>query len=343
MKKIKLLILLLVVVQTSFVAAQKVSNIAYRQEQSTIIVSYDLETKTPCKINLFVSINGGTTWQGPLTKVTGDVGAKIASGSHKITWNVLEEFEELRGDKIQFQVRAIGEDIETVVIGTQEWTVKNLNVSRYRNGDVIPEVKDPKEWASLTTGAWCYYNNDPKNGAIYGKLYNWYAYNDSRGLAPEGFHIPSKTEWELLFSYLGGEDTAAGKLKSTKPLWATPNKEATNISRFSALPGGRRYEIRFKTSKFLGEVTFTGIKKEGVWATQGYYEKTIIPDKSAINRNAFLKKKSIHTFYLYNDMNYFFKGKRGTLIWFGGYYLNDEYISEVIGFEEGLSVRCLRD
>jgi hypothetical protein len=162
------------------------------------MVSYDLETKTPCKINLFVSTNGGTTWQGPLIKVTGDVGTKIATGSHNITWNVLEEFDELRGDKIQFQVRADRGTIETVVIGTQEWTVKNLNVSRYRNGDIIPEVKDPREWENLATGAWCYYNNDPKNGAIYGKLYNWYAVNDPRGLAPKGFHIPTETELEMV-------------------------------------------------------------------------------------------------------------------------------------------------
>ena len=194
MKKLQFLLVLLVVLQTSFVAAQKVSNITYRQEQSNIIVSYDLETKTPCKVNLYVSTNGGATWQGPLTKVTGDVGAKIISGNHKITWNVLEEFEELRGDKIQFRVRAYGENIETVVIGTQEWTTKNLNVIKYRNGDIIPEVKDPKKWAKLTTGAWCYYKNDPKNGGIYGKLYNWYAVNDPRGLAPEGFHIPSLEE-----------------------------------------------------------------------------------------------------------------------------------------------------
>ena len=174
--------------------AQKVSNIAYRQAQSNIIVSYNLETKTPCKVNLYMSTNGGATWQGPLTKVSGDVGAKIASGSHSITWNVLEEFEELRGDKIQFQVRADGGSIETVKIGNLEWTTKNLDVSTYRNGDIIPEVKDSNKWQNLTTGAWCYYNNDPKNGAIYGKLYNWYAVNDPRGLAPEGLHLPTDLE-----------------------------------------------------------------------------------------------------------------------------------------------------
>ena len=219
--------------------AQKVSNITFRQEQSTIIVSYDLETKTPCEISLFVSTDDGNTWQGPLKKVTGEAGAKIASGNNSITWNVLEEFEELRGDKIKFQVRADLGNIETVVIGTQEWTVKNLDVSRYRNGDIIPEVKDPKEWTNLKTGAWCYYDNDPKNGKIYGKLYNWYAVNDPRGLAPEGFHIPSHNEWSTLIRFLGGEDVAGGKMKSTgTSLWHRPNTAATNKSGFTGLPGG---------------------------------------------------------------------------------------------------------
>jgi hypothetical protein len=147
-------------------------------------------------VNLFVSTNGGDIWKGPLTKVTGDVGAKIASGSRNITWKVLEEFEELRGDKIQFQVRAFGVTIKTVKIGTQEWAKKNLDVSTYRNGDVIPEVKDEKEWSTLTTGAWCYYNNNPNEGVLYGKLYNWYAVNDPRGLVPDGFHIPRIYELE---------------------------------------------------------------------------------------------------------------------------------------------------
>jgi uncharacterized protein (TIGR02145 family) len=221
--------------------AQKVSNVTFRQEQSKIIISYDLETKTPCKISLFVSNDDGKTWQGPLKKVTGDAGAKVASGNHSITWNVLEEYEELRGDKIKFQVRADLGNIETVVIGTQEWTVKNLDVSRYRNGDIIPEVKDPTQWANLTTGAWCYYNNDPENGKIYGKLYNWYAVNDPRGLAPEGFHIPSRTEWYYLTTFLGGSDEAGGKMKTTgTSLWKSPNTAATNESGFTGLPGGCR-------------------------------------------------------------------------------------------------------
>lgn len=208
--------------------AQKVSNITYRQEQSNIFVSYDLETKTPCKVSLHVSTNDGTSWQGPLTKVTGDVGDKITSGGHNITWNVLEEFDELRGDNIKFQVRAVGDNIETVMIGTQEWTTKNLDVSKFRNGDIIPAT-------------WYCYNKEEKNEAIYGKLYNWRAVNDPRGLSPEGFHIPSKTEWDILISKLGGISEAGGKMKTTGiTRWKTPNGNATNDSGFSGLPGGNR-------------------------------------------------------------------------------------------------------
>ena len=131
---------------------------------------------------------------------------------------------------------------EYVVIGTQKWTNRNLNVSTYRNGDAIPQVTDLTAWAALTTGAWCYYNNDPTTEATYGKFYNWYAVNDSRGLAPLGYHIPSNTEWNTLTTYLGGSGIAGGKIKETGlSHWLTPNTEATNESAFTALPTGYRY------------------------------------------------------------------------------------------------------
>ena len=88
--------------------------------------------------------------------------------------------------------------VHAVRIGTQVWKIKNLNVSNYRNGDLIPQVKNPAKWATLTTGAWCWYNNDSANGAVYGKLYNWYAVTDPRGLAPEGWHVPSDADWDTL-------------------------------------------------------------------------------------------------------------------------------------------------
>ena len=126
-----------------------------------------------------------------------------------------------------------------VTIGSQVWTSKNLDVTTYRNGDPIPQVTNPSEWAGLTTGAWCYFNNDPANGAIYGKLYNWYAVNDSRGLAPAGWHIPTDAEWTTLGASLGGDNVAGGKMKMTgTSYWSSPNTGATNSSGFSGLPGG---------------------------------------------------------------------------------------------------------
>ncbi len=127
----------------------------------------------------------------------------------------------------------------TVTIGTQVWMTRNLDVDHYRNGDPIPEVKSASLWKSLTTGAWCYFKNDKDSGVTYGKLYNWYAVNDPRGLAPVGWHIPSDAEWSTLSAYLGGDSIAGGKLKeSGTSHWNIPNTGATNVSGFSALPGG---------------------------------------------------------------------------------------------------------
>ena len=129
----------------------------------------------------------------------------------------------------------------TTSISNTYWTTKNLTVTHYRNGDIIPQVTDPTQWQNLTTGAWCYYNNDPTNEAIYGKLYNWYAATDPRGLAPTGYHIPSDNEWTTLSNYLGGVNVAGGKLKATGiTLWQSPNLNATNSSGFNGIPGGNR-------------------------------------------------------------------------------------------------------
>jgi uncharacterized protein (TIGR02145 family) len=120
---------------------------------------------------------------------------------------------------------------------------KNLDVATYRNGDPIPKVTDNAAWAALTTGAYCYYNNDSTTyAATFGKLYNWYAVNDPRGLAPMGWHIPTDFEWTTLSTCLGGEAVAGGAMKEIGTThWQTPNTGATNISGFTGLPGGYRY------------------------------------------------------------------------------------------------------
>jgi len=168
-------------------------------------------------------------------------------------------------------IKSPANNITSVVIGNQVWTDKNLEVTTYRNGDPIPEVTDPSAWAGLTTGAWCYYNNDPANGAIYGKLYNWYAVNDPRGLAPSGWHVPSDAEWNTLDTYLGGNSVAGGKMKTTT-LWASPNIDATNSSGFSGLPGGTSYHGTFYDVGFFG-VWWSATERNSsdAWAPYTYY------------------------------------------------------------------------
>jgi uncharacterized protein (TIGR02145 family) len=128
-----------------------------------------------------------------------------------------------------------------VTIGTQVWSGCNLDVTTYRNGDPIPEVTDQGAWNSLTTGAWCYYENTTSNGTTYGKLYNWHAVNDPRGLAPNGYHVPSDEEWTTLVNYLGGDNVAGGHLKEPGFChWEDPNTDADNSSNFTGLPSGIR-------------------------------------------------------------------------------------------------------
>jgi uncharacterized protein (TIGR02145 family) len=143
-----------------------------------------------------------------------------------------------------------------ITIGTQIWSGINLDVVNYRNGDPIPQVTDQTTWNNLTTGAWCYYDNDPANGAIYGKLYNWYAVNDPRGLAPVGWHVPIGTEWTTLINFVGGTPVAGGALKETGTThWNAPNTGATNSSGFTALGGGSRLS------------SFSGLKTNGSFWT----------------------------------------------------------------------------
>ena len=161
----------------------------------------------------------------------------------------------------------------TVAIGSQTWMLKNLDVDHYRNGDVIPQVTDPTAWSNLTTGAWCYYNNDPANGTVYGKLYNWYAVNDPRGLAPTGWHVPTDAEWSTLINCLdptanGGANTpnvAGGAMKENGTThWYDPNAGATNSSGFTGLPGGYRY--------YGG--AFGSIGTNGYWWSSSEYSAT---------------------------------------------------------------------
>ena len=161
-----------------------------------------------------------------------------------------------------------GNSYKTVKIGNQWWMAENLKVTHFRNGDEIPCVTDNDQWFNLTSGAYCNYNNDTANVALYGRLYNWYAAVDSRNIAPEGWHVPTDDEWQELVEFLGGDTLAGGKMKGTGTieggdgLWYEPNKGATNESGFSALPaGGRTYDV---ATDVAGSYAY-------FWSTKNYH------------------------------------------------------------------------
>jgi uncharacterized protein (TIGR02145 family) len=137
-----------------------------------------------------------------------------------------------------------GNIYNTIQIGSQIWMKENLKVVHYRNGDPIPNLSDNGAWSSARTGAYCDYNNDPSFANTYGRYYNWHAVNDPRNLAPAGWHVPSEAEWKTLMNFLGGKDSAGGKLKEIGIThWTFPNAGATNSSQFTGLPGGNRSNL----------------------------------------------------------------------------------------------------
>lgn len=177
-----------------------------------------------------------------------------------------------------------GNVYNAITIGSQTWMTENLKTTHYRNGDAITELtsSDFDDWDKIVTGGWTCYNDDAvTNIPIYGRLYNWRAVNDSRGLAPAGWHIPTDNEWKTLISFLGNTAVAGGKMKSTSTLWISPNTDATNSSGFSAIPGGYRH--------YNG--AFTGIGEQAYWwssternADYSYYY-TIFNNYAVANQN----------------------------------------------------------
>lgn len=154
-----------------------------------------------------------------------------------------------------------------VKIGNQIWAAKNLDVNKFNNGDEIPEAKTNEEWnlaCKNKTPAWSNFDNDKKNGSKYGKLYNWYAVIDPRGIAPKGWHVPSKLEWLILLNYLGGAEVAGNKMKSSYGWDYSGN--GNNESHFLGLPGGFRYD-----NGDFGNIESLG----NFWSTTGYLKSMV--------------------------------------------------------------------
>ena len=186
--------------------------------------------------------------------------------------------------------------LPSVTIGTQVWMNKNLDVATYRNGDLIPKVTDSTQWAGLTTGAWCWYKNDSATyAATYGRLYNWYAVNDSRGIAPLGWHVPTEADWNKLVRNLDGTSdtlcvncaqslTAGGTMKEAGTShWLTPNVGATNSIGFMAIPAGGRF----------ADATFFYVGQYGFWWSRTELNSTVSMDRSLYYNDSKIIKNSV--------------------------------------------------
>jgi uncharacterized protein (TIGR02145 family) len=148
---------------------------------------------------------------------------------------------------------ADGNDYPVVQIGTQIWMAENLKTTKFRDGTIIPHEMEKSKWKNLSSSAYCNYNNDPNLAMSFGRLYNSYCVNDSRNIAPEGWHVPTKEEWSTLIEYVGGKSVAGSKLKSTgTTIWSSTNTNATNEFGFSALPGGHRWQGDFGYAQVYG-------------------------------------------------------------------------------------------
>ena len=184
----------------------------------------------------------------------------------------------------------------SIVINGQEWMQKNLAVTKYRNGAPITTGLNDFTWQNTTEGAYAIYNDNASNNILYGKLYNWFAVNDSRGLCPIGWHEPSDEEWSLLINYLdpnadGGKlvNIAGDKMKSTTG-WNFPNSGANDVSGFSALPSGYR-------TFNLGECEFLGyfcswwsnseIDSDYSWSRGLYYDNSVAASSYDRKQNGF--------------------------------------------------------
>jgi uncharacterized protein (TIGR02145 family) len=155
-----------------------------------------------------------------------------------------------------------GNKYSTVTLGTQTWFAENLRTTHYADGTEIPNLTGYLDFCTSETGARCTYENDEQMCELYGQMYNWYAAADSCSICPDGWHVPSAEEWQILIDYLGGKAVAGGKMKSTDTtLWDSPNVGASNESGFNILPGG----YRDQNGRFIGE-GFRGI----FWATDIY-------------------------------------------------------------------------
>jgi len=282
----KSLFLLFFIAAATQLFSQTIENVDFRAVGKTIVVSYDLlHPKADTSINVALVFKDQQGVSILPKAISGDIKNVKPGEGKRIIWDVLADGITLSG---KYKAEVSIQRYKSVKIGPQVWAMENLNVDRFRNGDPIPQAKTDEEWERAGKNkqpAWCYYENDPKNGETYGKLYNWYAVNDPRGLAPEGWRIPTDTEWTKLSDYLGGEALACKKMKSTSG-WAN-NGNGTNSSGFNGLPGG----YRGSNGTFLNRSSFGDWWSASEYLTDYAYGRELYSNFVTLIRSYFDKEK----------------------------------------------------
>ena len=187
--------------------------------------------------------------------------------------------------------------MKTIKIASQEWTSENFNGTKFKNGDDIPQITDGIEWKKADYPAWCYYENNPENESCYGKLYNGFAIMDKRGIAPEGFRMPSIDDFKSLIQSIGGEDQGFRLKTKEKKIWKN-NKDAkkgTDEFGFNAYPAGVRTSL-WGQSPFVSKSEYTRF-----WSKTLKDEKTILAAQLGYGFDEMFTEGSIHSECSFND------------------------------------------
>jgi uncharacterized protein (TIGR02145 family) len=249
--------ILLICLTIGNVFSQMLINVDMHEESKKIAITYDfIHLKKDTTINLEVSFRSQSGEIIVPKKLQGDIRNVHPGQAKKIIWDILSEGIILSG-RYSVALKELKE-YKTVRIGNQIWLAENLYAARFNNGDIIPEASTAEQWRTAAINkqpAWCYFNNDPNTEILYGKLYNWYAIKDPRGIAPNGWFIPSNGEWNELYVSLGDGNLVANKLKHSKG-W--DDKNGSNKNGFSAIPNCYRNET--------GEFICNDVKSSSFWA-----------------------------------------------------------------------------
>lgn len=183
---------------------------------------------------------------------------------------------------------ADGNSYKTVTIGTQIWMTENLRTTCFSDGKPIAKVMNDRDWTNYNTPAYCWYNYNVSDYETYGSLYNWYTVVDSANVCPQGWHVPGKEDWEILINFLKGADIAGGKLKDSLH-WVILKIDTTNISGFSALPGGSRSEDGsfYNAGKVGNWWSVNSLDEENAWYRFMQHSNTAVKRSYADKRYAF--------------------------------------------------------